>query len=444
MKTLSNTVNFSRTNLELLYSIVLLLLIPAMMVANTVYISTNLRRDIGKILNHQAVATNNALMESIKIHNGDPIVLQSILIELETKDDLIDYIGIYKPGVGNYSVIAATNPQLVGQTVVDNRFSAVMANLSEQRSVAGIITREGTRFTSVVSPAVTTDGTVLMLQTDISLASADAALGNTYFRSFVILFVTVFVIALLLTNHFRFVGYAQLTKKLQEADRLKTDFLSVATHELKAPMSAVKGNIANVLDGTFGEVNDQIKTSLATAVKETDRLTSLVQDLLNVSRIEQGRISFDIKPIDPVPIVQSVVDTYVEKASEKGLFIDYEPLAGGEVMLADSGRYQEIMTNLVDNAVKYSLQGRIIIRHEITKDRVITKIRDTGIGMSAQERERLFQRFYRVRNQKTKNIGGTGLGLWIVRQYIEKMGGLIVVDALEGVGSEFIVELPRG
>jgi signal transduction histidine kinase len=101
------------------------------------------------------------------------------------------------------------------------------------------------------------------------------------------------------------------------------------------------------------------------------------------------------------------------------------------------------MTNLIDNAWKYSVQGEITIRHDVTDKTVTTRVKDTGIGLSSQERDNLFQRFYRARNDQTKDIGGTGLGLWIIKQYIEKMNGTISVDSLQGVGSEFIVDLPR-
>jgi signal transduction histidine kinase len=111
---------------------------------------------------------------------------------------------------------------------------------------------------------------------------------------------------------------------------------------------------------------------------------------------------------------------------------------------ADAGRVQEIFTNLIDNAVKYTASGTITIKHHTEKQYLVTSVRDTGNGISAEHRERLFQRFYRVQTEETKGISGTGLGLWIIKQYIEHMGGKIEVDSLVGSGTEFIVYLPLG
>ena len=112
------------------------------------------------------------------------------------------------------------------------------------------------------------------------------------------------------------------------------------------------------------------------------------------------------------------------------------------IITADHGRILEIFTNLIDNAIKYSLKGEVTVTHSIEKDIVKTIVKDTGIGLSAKEREKLFSRFYRVQNEKTSAISGTGLGLWIIKQYIEAMKGKIYVDSLEGVGSSFTVEFP--
>jgi len=234
-----------------------------------------------------------------------------------------------------------------------------------------------------------------------------------------------------------------MVSKLKEADQMKSDFLSVATHELKAPTSEIKGYTSNVMDGMFGEVTDEMKDNLQEVISQADRLTGLVQDLLNVSRIEQGRIKIEPQSMNPFDVVTKIIKRYQKTAQDKGLSISYEPPETTVFILADPGRYEEIMTNLIDNAVKYSEQGSVHVAHQIEKKIIKTTVRDTGIGMSAKDRERLFSRFYRVKNDKTAKISGTGLGLWIIRQYIEKMGGKIYVDSIEGEGTKFTVELPR-
>jgi signal transduction histidine kinase len=129
-------------------------------------------------------------------------------------------------------------------------------------------------------------------------------------------------------------------------------------------------------------------------------------------------------------------------AESKGLSLRYEFDNMNYFITADRGRIVEIFTNLIDNAIKYSIKGEVVVSHKVEKGVLKTIIRDTGIGMSAKERDKLFTRFYRIQNEKTQSINGTGLGLWIIKQYIEAMGGKIYVDSLENVGTEFTVEFP--
>ncbi len=438
-------INLPRQKLELLYSIFVLILVPSLMVINTLVISRAVRRNFDAELRHRADLANQIFGLSVVDKLNDANSIQQTIDNLaEVRDEISDIV-IVQPTDGQYKVIAALDRNLVGETISGITFNLAQEQEQSISRLAPDKRHPGERSWNVVTPIKDVNGNLAaVFSMDLSLAAADQAISSTFSRSFAILFVTVFVVALLLSNHFRFVEYAQLTRKLQEADRLKTDFLSVATHELKAPMSAIKGHIANVLDGTFGEINQQTRASLEEASKQTERLNDLVQDLLNVSRIEQGRIRFEIKPVNLSDVISQIVNAYTDKAAAKGLSLEYRRPLQPQIALVDEGRVQEIFTNLIDNAVKYSQKGKIEIYHppSQTRGRVLTKVKDHGIGISAKERQRLFSRFYRVRNEQTKNIGGTGLGLWIIKQYIEKMGGNIYVDSLEGVGTEFTVELP--
>jgi signal transduction histidine kinase len=251
------------------------------------------------------------------------------------------------------------------------------------------------------------------------------------------------LIVLLLLNHFKFVQYAMLFRKLKEVDQLKNDFLSVATHELRAPMTVIKGSIENLVDGITGKVDERGKETLTTISAETDRLNGLVTDLLNVSRLEQGRISYKFETIDARDTCARLVEQFTAKAKSKGMEISYEKPETPATISVDSGRLIEIMTNLIDNAIKYSRKGTVVVSHKDDAEHVRISVRDTGIGIAAKDRERLFSRFYRVQTDETHGIPGTGLGLWIIKQYIESMHGTISVDSLEGVGTEFVVEFPR-
>ncbi|MDX1765390.1 MAG: HAMP domain-containing sensor histidine kinase [Candidatus Saccharimonadales bacterium] len=444
MKSISSNLRLSRQKLELFYSIFLLLIIPGLIVVNTLLVSRSVKDNFDTELRRKADVANVVFGNAAEQNLDEPEIIQTTLENIIiAEDDLANIFVAVPASNGQFSVIAAADSELVGQDITSLQLQVVN---DRRKSVAQLVNRSddtAKRSWNVVTPIISDNELTAVTSIDVSIADAEGAISATLTRSFVILFVTVFIVALLLANHFRFVEYAQLFQKVKEADQLKTDFLSVATHELRAPMSIIKGQISNVIDGDLGDISDGAKDQLNQTIQQTDRLNSLVEDLLNVSRIEQGRLKIETVDFVPGDTIEVLVEQYRSKADQKGLEINYEGLDTQVKLRADIGRFAEIMTNLIDNAVKYSNKGSITIRHELKDKSIITRVKDTGIGMSAKERERLFSRFYRVKNERTKSIPGTGLGLWIIKQYIEKMGGKISVDSLEGEGTEFIVELPR-
>jgi len=200
-----------------------------------------------------------------------------------------------------------------------------------------------------------------------------------------------------------------------------------------------------ILDGTFGEINEKTKKSLKMVKNSSERLASLVEDLLNVSRIEQGRLEVKGTAQDINPIIKEIVAEISIQAKEKNLGLKYLPHNEKLPLInIDSERLKQALINLIGNAIKYTEKGQIDITttEKNNGKNLEIKIKDTGIGMSAQDRERLFQKFYRIQNDKTRGVTGTGLGLWITKQIIELMKGVITVDSMEGVGRQIILQFP--
>ncbi len=440
----SEKLQFSRERLEFLYSVGLLVLIPILVVANTLILIVAIRGDFDTELRRKAALANAVIAESVKPNLDDATAMQAQVDSYVKANQELRQVSIAVPDDGQrFRVVASTDLQTVGAANADFQMLAVA---SSKKTVAqDIDAGNGERFWSVISPVVAGSGSGVqaVISTQVSSKQADALIGGTLLRSLGVVAATVLIIVLLLLNHFKFVQYALLFRKLKEVDQLKNDFLSVATHELRAPMTVIKGNIENLVDGITGTVDERGKESLLTMSAETDRLNSLVNDLLNVSRLEQGKMSYNMEIVDAREVVEKLVKQFTAKAEDKGLTISYVSPPEPDLVNVDRGRLIEIMTNLIDNAIKYSRQGTVVVSHKDTPESVRVSVRDTGIGISAAARERLFSRFYRVQTDQTKGIPGTGLGLWIIKQYIEHMQGKISVDSLEGVGTEFVVEFPR-
>jgi signal transduction histidine kinase len=236
--------------------------------------------------------------------------------------------------------------------------------------------------------------------------------------------------------------YSILYNKVKEVDKMKDEFISMASHELRTPITIIKGYTAMVLENATG-LSEQGKGDLKIISNSADRLSNLIEDMLNVSRIEQGRLKIELKPIDIMPIIEETVKEFKIQADQKNLKLNYllEPNSKSIVEI-DKDRLKQVLVNLIGNSIKYTPSGSVEIKIFNREKNLIILIKDTGIGMSAKEREHLFEKFYRVKNKKTEEISGTGLGLWITKQIVELMNGAIFVDSMENIGTQITIELP--
>lgn len=230
--------------------------------------------------------------------------------------------------------------------------------------------------------------------------------------------------------------------KLKELNKVKSEFLSFASHQVKAPMAAVKGYATLILDGTYGQVPDKIK-EISTKIKETaDRMISLVNNLLDLRKIEEGKMSFKFEKTDIVKMISDITQELKPLAQNKGLDLSFESLAGSLVCNVDSEKLWQVFQNLIDNSIKYTDRGWIKVKLEVKNGVAEITVADSGRGISKELLPQLFEQFIRD-TKEIKRIEGTGLGLYIARQIVEAHKGRIWVESSgEGQGSVFYVTLP--
>lgn len=239
------------------------------------------------------------------------------------------------------------------------------------------------------------------------------------------------------------VAFNKMMAGLKQLEELKEEFVFIAAHELRTPVTAIKGYLSMVMDGDAGPVSDSVKEFIHKVIDANQRLIQLVNDLLQVARSDAGRLSVEVKPTDVSGAVNLVLGELKPLADEKGIVMVYEPGASLPQVMADGMRLKEVMTNLVGNAIKYTIgKGTVTVRHEVLGGELITHVKDTGVGISKEAQKKLFEKFYRIQTEQTKDITGTGLGLFIVKQIVEKMNGKIFVESEEGKGSTFSFSLP--
>lgn len=227
-----------------------------------------------------------------------------------------------------------------------------------------------------------------------------------------------------------------------EADRAKSEFVSTVSHELRTPLTSIKGYADLIHAGAVGPINDHQQRFLGIIKSNADRLTALINDLLDVSRIESGRVKLKVEPQSLSEIVREVAVSLREQVEGKGLRLELAlPDSMPEVM-GDRVRLNQIVTNIVSNAYKYTDEGWVRISLCPLQGAIRLDVADSGIGVSTEDQSRIFEKFYRADTPIMEGRGGTGLGLAITKELVELHGGRLWVKSELGVGSTFTVVLP--
>jgi len=234
-------------------------------------------------------------------------------------------------------------------------------------------------------------------------------------------------------------------EKLKELDQMKTDFISIASHQLRTPLTAIKGYSSMILEGTYGDTSLKIKGAVDKIFQSAQRLIYIVNDLLDISRIEQGRFQPALEEVKIANVLRDVVEELKPNAEKKSLDLSFSvSVDDAEVKIkADPSKIRQVLTNLVDNAIKYTPSG--YVKAELKKDGngILISVKDSGAGMSQETLSNLFQKFTRAKNVAKLHTDGSGLGLYIAKQIIDAHQGKIWAESAgEGHGSHFCVELP--
>ena len=241
-----------------------------------------------------------------------------------------------------------------------------------------------------------------------------------------------------------FYAVARDITKWKEAERLKDEFVSVVSHELRTPLTSVRGALDLALSDQLGPMPPKAERMLELARDNTRRLSRLVDDILDIQKIEEGRVEFDIRPVDPVEVARDVVSTHSSYADRHEVALEVECLPVDRAVEADADRLHQTLTNLVSNAIKFSPPGESVTLRVNQPDEahVAFEVEDHGPGIAEEFRDRVFDKFTQSDSSDTRKSGGTGLGLSIARSLPKAMGGTIDFRTQTDLGTTFRVVLP--
>ncbi len=239
---------------------------------------------------------------------------------------------------------------------------------------------------------------------------------------------------------------ANANARLRDLDKQKTEFVSLASHQLRSPIAAIRGYTSMMLEGTFGKVPKNLNDPLVRVFRSGQHLSSVVDDFLNVTRIEQGRMAYHFQNLDLCALVSDVVNDHVLAAKTKSVELTLESHCDGEALVCgDDTKLRQVFSNIVENAIKYTEEGFVhVTLVTFPEQRSVTiTVTDSGVGIPVGEQERLFNKFIRASNANDGTVYGSGLGLYIAREIIRAHNGWIhVASPGVGKGSTFTVEMP--
>ncbi len=449
-ETLENGVQFTRRNPAILYSLFLIIAIAGTLFFNSYYSLRKFQETSDALLKSKAILAENTFRVFGSDVLSDPETLQGKIDQVRTENDDVTAIAIYvrETEDGPFTVFASTDRASVGETIDESMLPFLIAWQDARITPTFLSHNDGQRSWNVIKKMTGSYGqrsALILFQ--LSLLEHDRFVEQTIRQVYGVAIVSLLGVLLLLGNHMRFFRYAVRVTKLEEVDRMKDDFISMASHELRTPLTVLRGYIdltRDTLSKTGNGTSGASETGeyLERMEHSVTRLNELVEDILNVSRLEQNRLPITLQAVDLAPVLGDMAKEFSLLAGNKGLVFEYDPKMAFTVS-ADPERLKQVLVNLIGNAVKYTPKGKVALSvREDGKDIVIT-VADTGLGISPEAMKSLFSKFYRVQTEKTQQISGSGLGLWISREIARKMDGDIVAESIEGVGSHFSLRLRK-
>lgn len=232
--------------------------------------------------------------------------------------------------------------------------------------------------------------------------------------------------------------------QLRKLDEAKSEFISIASHQLRTPLTAIKGYLSMVLDGDFGKLNKKIADPIGKVFESSERLIKLIENLLSISRIESGRMKYEFKPMDLNNMVSSVVEELFYTFDQRKLKLIYnKPSKQLALVNIDGEKIRQVIVNLIDNAIKYTKKGSVKVSLSLDDDNIKFCVEDTGMGIRKDDLPNLFQKFSRGTGTFLVHTEGVGLGLYVAKKMMEKHNGKIWAESEgEGKGAKFCFLLP--
>lgn len=440
----SRGIALARNNPQIIYTVFLMVVIPLAFFASGQRFLDASNENQERLEKESIGLMQDTFVVVAPEKMDEPESLNRLIQRLKKDNDSIEEFIVTKKENNDAVVIASLHQDAIGNIDVNNApIYQKFESLMKEGSAIFPAFKNGQRHWRAYRAVTDTSGvTIGFVLTDISMQRIDNLAAQSVWNAYLFLSFIVLIILILLVRQARIVDYTVLYRRLKEVDQMKDDFVSMAAHELRTPLTIIRG-YADLLKNIAG-LTEKDKENIHRIDVSAKGLNALIGDILDVSRLEQGRMSFEFIDIDLSATVATLTESFQSVAKEKGLVLSFSSTGAIPKISADPERLRQVLTNIIGNAVKYTPKGGVDVKlsFDSLKKKVFIRVSDTGLGISAEDQKRLFEKFFRIKNADTAKIQGTGLGLWITREMILTMKGEISVESIQGKGTDFVVSFP--
>ena len=424
---------------QLLFTLLIIIVIPLAFLFSSQQFLNVSRDNQANLENDRIGLLHDSFLSIMEVSDVDVVVLQKEIESIsELNPDIVAFRVSEKTSEG-FMPIAALNKEVIGEVESDSSpynlaFTNPNDSLVENITIASERYLRGVRYGSM-------EDKELVILTVTSRENIDNLFESRIQTAYIWLFVIIAAILFLIIRHLRFVDYAYLYRETKKANEMKDLFTNMIAHELRTPLTAIRGYASLIREDD--KVDDETKRKALRIEDSSQRLLLIINDLLDVARIQSGKLSVTKEEVNLSDVVVAVGEVMDPVAAEKGVGLHYKDVQKDLMITSDSKRLHQAITNLISNSIKYTPKGSIEIELNDLRDRVEMRVKDTGVGIAAEDQKKLFAPFFRVQNDDMSKITGTGLGMWITKQLIDLMDGSIGVESIKGVGTHIVVTLPK-
>lgn len=434
-------ISYVRMHPQFIFTLVLIFLIPvAFLYSGQQFLSVS-NKNIERIASDRIGLMQDVFADVVKQNYDNPELLISYIETIQKANHDISKLYVVSDDLNHLTIVAALDESLLGATTtVMHYYRASLTNEGES-SLSPFIGGSGERYWEVYRPVRLKTGDVYYIFAEVQLADIDNLFTSRIKSTYLVLLALMLVVLFLAYRHIKLIDYGYLYRKADEAVKTRDLFTNMVTHELRAPLTAIRGYASMMSEDD--KLDKKAKEQATRIEQSSARLLLIVNDLLEVARLQSGKLKVELSEVEIETIVPAVISALESSAKEKSINLKFVEPTFETVVTTDAKRLNQVLTNLVSNAIKYTEKGEISIVLEDKRDALRVRVQDTGMGIEADDQKKLFAPFFRVQSDDVSQITGTGLGMWITKQLVTLLGGDVSVESIRGVGTHVVVTLPK-